>query len=68
MRVEKSDDRARNARERTPILTVVMPACYALRAVAQDPFEIHIYEFEPMSRGQYSLEAHLNLIAQGTED
>ena len=36
------------------------------RGSAQDPFEIHIYEYEPMTRGQYSLEAHLNLIAQGT--
>jgi hypothetical protein len=33
---------------------------------AQDPFEIHIYEYEPMKRGQYSLEAHLNLDTQGT--
>jgi hypothetical protein len=33
---------------------------------AQDPFEIHIYEFEPMTRGEYSLEAHLNMNAQGT--
>jgi hypothetical protein len=33
---------------------------------AQDPFEIHIYEYEPLSRGQDSLEAHLNVIAQGT--
>jgi hypothetical protein len=40
--------------------------CYAPRIAAQDPFEIHIYEYEPMTRGQYCLEAHLNLIAQGT--
>jgi hypothetical protein len=33
---------------------------------AQDPFEIHIYEYEPLSRGQYSLEAHLNFWTQGT--
>ena len=33
---------------------------------AQDPFEIHIYEYEPMNRGEYSLEAHLNIVAQGT--
>ena len=33
---------------------------------AQDPFEIHVYEYEPMNRGEYSLEAHLNLFAQGT--
>jgi hypothetical protein len=35
------------------------------RASAQDPFEIHIYEYEPLSRREYSLEAHLNFIAQG---
>ncbi len=33
---------------------------------AQDPFEIHIYEYEPQSLGQYSLEAHLNFLPQGT--
>jgi hypothetical protein len=33
---------------------------------AQDPFEIHVYEYEPLTRGEYSLEAHLNVIAQGT--
>jgi len=31
-------------------------------AHAQDPFEIHVYEYEPMTRGEYSLEAHLNLV------
>jgi hypothetical protein len=31
-------------------------------ARAQDPFEIHVYEYEPMKRGEYSLEAHLNLV------
>jgi hypothetical protein len=33
---------------------------------AQDPFEIHIYEYEPLSLNQYSLEAHLNFTPQGT--
>ena len=37
----------------------------AVPVAGQDPFEIHIYEYEPMARGQYSLEAHLNLMAQG---
>src|SRR5215475_4320236 len=36
-------------------------------AQAQDPFEIHIYEYEPLSWREYSLEAHLNTIAQGTD-
>src|SRR5258707_1620385 len=40
--------------------------CGASQLAAQDPFEIHIYEYEPLWRGQYSLEAHLNLTAQGT--
>ena len=39
--------------------------CLPLQLFAQDPFEIHIYEYEPLSRGQYSLEAHLNFDAQG---
>jgi hypothetical protein len=39
--------------------------CCTGTAVAQDPFEIHIYEYEPMYRGEYSLEAHLNVTAQG---
>ena len=34
--------------------------------MAKDPFEIHIYEYEPMWLGQYSLEAHLNTDPQGT--
>ena len=40
--------------------------CLASMALGQDPFEIHIYEYEPMTRGQYSPEAHLNLDTQGT--
>ena len=35
------------------------------RVSAQDPFEIHIYEYEPLSWRSYSLEAHLNFDPQG---
>lgn len=45
---------------------VLSGLCAACGAMAQDPFEIHIYEYEPMGRGEYSLEAHLNLTAQGS--
>ena len=38
--------------------------CMVLPCVAQDPFEIHVYEFEPMKRGEYSVEAHLNVWSQ----
>jgi hypothetical protein len=34
-------------------------------AAAQDPFEIHVYEYEPMKWREYSLEAHLNGDPQG---
>jgi len=39
--------------------------CGSLRLLAQDPFEIHIYEYEPLRLNEYSLEAHLNLVTQG---
>src|SRR3984893_13172338 len=35
---------------------------------AQDPFEIHIYEYETLSRGQYTLEAHLNFVGIGSKN
>jgi len=38
---------------------------YAPIVAAQDPFEIHIYEYEPMTWQEYSLEAHLNFMPQG---
>ncbi len=40
--------------------------CCLSRASAQDPFEIHVYEYEPLSWEEYSLEAHVNVMAQGT--
>jgi hypothetical protein len=37
-------------------------------AAAQDAFEIHVYEYEPLTRGQYSFEAHLNVDLEGTRE
>jgi hypothetical protein len=39
---------------RVRLLLLSLPGS-TLRLAAQDPFEIHIYEYEPMRRGQYSL-------------
>lgn len=47
-----------------PLLCIVCASGLA----AQDAFEIHVYEYEPMNRREYSLEGHLNLIAQGTPE
>lgn len=33
---------------------------FVLRAAGQDPFEIHVYEYETLHRGEFTLEAHLN--------
>src|ERR1700676_4355777 len=38
----------------------------ALPLAAQDPFEIHVYEYEPLTLGEYSLEAHFNAMLEGT--
>jgi hypothetical protein len=39
--------------------------CATSELTAQDPFEINVYEYEPMTLSEYSLEAHLNYEAQG---
>jgi len=43
-------------------------ACAAGLARAQDPFEIHVYEYETLHPGQFTLEAHLNYVGSGTKD
>jgi len=35
-------------------------------AKAQDPFEIHVYEYETLHRGQFTFETHLNYVGAGT--
>jgi hypothetical protein len=45
-------------------LLVLLCAC-PLRLAAQDPFEIHVYEYEPLTHGEYSVEMHLNFDPQG---
>jgi hypothetical protein len=39
----------------------------AALAQAQDPFEIHVYEYEKPHLGEYTLEAHLNYVGIGTK-
>jgi hypothetical protein len=39
----------------------LIPCCQGAGSI-----EIHIYKYEPMTLGQYSPEAHLNLVTQGT--
>lgn len=36
-------------------------------ALAQDPFEIHVYEYETLEPGQFTLEQHLNYVGIGTK-
>ena len=51
---------------RGTVLLIAGVLCVS-RAPAQDPFEIHVYEYEPLSWHEYSLEAHVNGMAQGTD-
>ena len=51
---------------RSPVLlTLLCGVALSVELQAQDPFEIHVYEYEPMEWGEYSLEAHLNFDPQG---
>ena len=45
--------------------TAVLVNC--LPAQAQDPFEIHIYQYEKLEPGRFTLEQHLNYVAIGTK-
>lgn len=38
----------------------------ACAASAQDPFELHVYEYETLPRGVWTIETHLNYVASGT--
>jgi len=38
----------------------------AAAAAAQDPFEIHIYEYEPLPLRSFTYESHLNYVLKGT--
>jgi hypothetical protein len=41
---------------------------FAATACAQDPFEIHVYEYEKLHRFQFTLEQHLNYWAIGSKE
>jgi hypothetical protein len=41
-------------------------AAFAMVGQAQDPFEIHVYEYETLHRGEFTFETHLNYVGAGT--
>ncbi len=52
-----------------PRLSVALLAALALAPaalVAQDPFEIQVYEYETVPAGRWNLETHLNYVAKGS--
>jgi hypothetical protein len=40
--------------------------CLPVVVYAQDPFEIQVFEYEPLPLGAYTFETHLNYVAAGT--
>ena len=40
--------------------------CLPVALYAQDPFEIQVFEYEPLPLGAYTFETHLNYVAVGT--
>ena len=58
---------------RKPLRSVVLALNVALvfpivarTAVAQDPFEIQVYEYATVPAGKWNLETHLNFVQRGT--
>lgn len=41
---------------------------FTLGALAQDNFEIQVYEWETVPKGRWNLETHLNFVAKGTKE
>ncbi|MGP0073786.1 MAG: hypothetical protein ACLPWF_17870 [Bryobacteraceae bacterium] len=50
------------------LATMLLGAALAIPACAQDPFEIHVYEYETLKPGQFTLEQHLNYWAIGSKE
>jgi len=48
-----------------PFRLLVIGALGACAGCAQDPFEIHVYEYEPLQTGEFTYEAHLNYVLKG---
>jgi hypothetical protein len=49
------------------VLRVVVYTATAVAAIAQDPFEIQVYEYQTVPKGLWNLETHLNYIGRGTK-
>src|SRR3954447_22008592 len=45
---------------------MILSLSLALPVAAQDPFEIHVYEYEALKPLQFTLEQHLNYWAKGS--
>ena len=46
------------------LIALLFPAC----AIAQDTFEIQVYEYETVPKGMWNLETHLNFVQHGTRE
>ena len=49
------------------LAAVLLGTALAVPVCAQDPFEIHVYEYETLEPGQFTLEQHLNYWAIGSK-
>ncbi len=50
-----------------PYLFAVFVLLVPIPALAQDPFEIHVYEYEQLPPGGFTLEGHFNFVGIGTK-
>jgi len=52
---------------RRPARFTILSLAFCAGLRAQDPFEIHVYEYETLRRGDFSFETHLNYDGIGTK-
>jgi hypothetical protein len=49
-------------------VTAFLGLACGTHALAQDPFEIHVYEYQPLKPRSFTLETHLNYVGKGTRE
>jgi hypothetical protein len=59
--------RLKNTFANTIFLGILLFLVYTGTARAQDPFEIHVYEYEQLPPGGFTLEGHFNFVGIGTD-
>lgn len=62
-----SDGSATAQRAQTGVLRLCLLLVMGASLFAQDPFDIHVYQYETLAPGGFTLEQHMNYVGSGTK-